>query len=272
MKKILCPTDFSGAANNAIAYAGKLAHATNSELTLLNVQSLFDYSPIEVVSAEHSPATFVKRNLESQCDEVIRTFKIVCNAEVETGFSRLSSVIREKAQDFDLIVMGTDGADDLYEFFSGSNTYRAIEKTKTPVLVIPSGCIYSEIKSMVYSFDYLRERNLPLARLVPFVKALKCELTILEVMEEAYSKDAEEDLRELQFILKTMYSGDIDYEFDTIRSSDVASSINSYILRNQPDVLALCSVHRNIIGKLFHKSIIKNISAVCSYPVYVFHS
>ena len=272
MKKILCPTDFSDAANNAIAYAGKLAHATNCELTLLNVQSIFDYSPIDVISTAHSPAAIVARSLDSQCQEVVRAFKIVCNAQVETGFSRLSSVIREKANDYDLIVMGTDGADDLYQFFSGSNTYRAIEKTKTPVMIIPSGCIYSEIKSVVYAFDYLRERSLPLARLVPFVKALKCDLTVLQVMEEAYSKDADDDLRELQFILKTMYSGDIDYHFDTIRSSDVAASINSYILRNQPDLLALCSVNRNIISKLFHKSIIKNISAVCDYPVYVFHS
>jgi hypothetical protein len=46
MKKILCPTDFSETAHNAIAYAAKLAKATNCELTLLNVQSMFDFTPV----------------------------------------------------------------------------------------------------------------------------------------------------------------------------------------------------------------------------------
>lgn len=167
--------------------------------------------------------------------------------------------------------MGTDGPDDLYQFFGGSNAYNAIVKSETPLLLIPAGYTYSEIDKMVYAYDYLRERNLPLSRLVPFIKATNCKLTVLQVMEEAYSKDAEDDLKELQLIVRGLYGSGLNYEYETIRSSEVAQSINSYIHRTQPDVLALCSVHRNLIQSIFHKSIIKNISAVSSYPVFVFH-
>lgn len=45
MKKIVCPTDFSAICNNAITYAAKLAQIT-TDLTLLNVQSMFDYTPV----------------------------------------------------------------------------------------------------------------------------------------------------------------------------------------------------------------------------------
>lgn len=168
--------------------------------------------------------------------------------------------------------MGSDGPDDLYQFFGGSNTYNAITKSDVPVLVIPAGHVYTEIKKIVYAFDYLRERNLPLTRLVPWIKALKCELTVLQVMEEAYSKEAEDDLKELQFIIRNLYGDDLSYTYDTIRSSDIAQSINSYILRNQPDALALCSVHRTLAERIFHKSIIRNISTVCNYPVFVFQA
>ena len=167
--------------------------------------------------------------------------------------------------------MGSDGPDDLYQFFSGSNTYNAIIKSETPLLLIPAGYVYSEIKTMVYAFDYLKERNLPLTRLVPLIKALKCELTVLQVMEDAYSKKADDDLKEIQFIIRNLYGDDIGYKYDTIHSTEIAQSINSYILRNQPDALALCSVHRNLLGRIFHKSVIKNISSVCSYPLFVFH-
>ena len=90
-------------------------------------------------------------------------------------------------------------------------------------------------------------------------------------MEEGYSKEAEDDLKELQFIIRTIYGDDVTFKYDTIRSSNVVESINSYILRQQPDALALCSVHRNILEKLFHKSVIKNITSVSSYPLFVFH-
>ncbi len=271
MKKILCPTDFSETAQNAIAYAAKLAQTTHCSLTLLNVQSVFDFTPAEVLRGRGMALAGAAERLEEESQQISQAFKISCYAEVESSSSKLSSVIHDKAQGYDLIVMGTDGPDDLYQFFGGSNTYNAILKSEIPVLLVPAGYVYSEIKTIVYAFDYLKERNLPLTRLVPITKTLKCELTILQVMEESYSKEAEDDLRELQFIIRTFYGDDLNFKYDTIRSAEVAQSINSYILRNQPDALALCSVHRNLIQRLFHKSIIKNISAYCNYPVFVFH-
>ncbi|MEX2234481.1 MAG: universal stress protein [Cyclobacteriaceae bacterium] len=271
MKKILCPTDFSPTSYNAITYAAKLAQATNADLTLLNVQSLFDITPVEFVTGKEFSIKATGERLQAQCKEVSKVFKISCYAEVEPTYNKLSTVIRDRSHKFDLIVMGSNGADDLYQFFLGSNTYNALAKAKKPVLLIPEGMLYSEIKKMVYAFDYLRERKLPLEPLLQFVRSVKCELTVLQVMEEAYSKKAEEDLREMQFILKSKHGDDLPFIYDTIRSSEVAKSIDSYILQKQPDALALCSLHRNIIENLFHISIIRNITAVCSYPVFVFH-
>ena len=271
MKKILCPTDFSDTAHNAIAYAAKLAQALNSELTLLNVQSMFDLTPVEVVRGKGLSMATVRAQLEAQSREVTVAFKISCHAEVEPSFRKLSAVIRDKGKDYDLIVMGTNGPDDLYQFLSGSNTYNAIVKSEAPVLVVPGAYEYTEIKNMVFAFDYLQERNLPLSRLAPFLRELKCKLTVLQIMEETYSKEAEDDLKELQFIIRNFYGDDIDFKYDAVRSSEVAQSINSYILKTQPDALALCSVHHGLIQKIFHKSVIKYISAICDYPVLVFH-
>ena len=271
MKKILCPTDFSDTAHNAIAYAAKLAQATDCQLTLLNVQSVFDVTPVELVRGKDLTFETAYERLEAQSLEISKAFKISCYAQIEPAARKLSSVIRDKAQEYDLIVMGSDGPDDLYQFFNGSNTYNAIVKSKTPILVVPADHVYGEIKTMTYAFDYLRERSLPLSRLIPFMKAVKCTLTILQVMEEGFSEEAEDDLKELQFIIRNIHRDDITFTYETIRSSDVAQGINSYILRSQPDALALCSVHRNVIETLFHKSLIKKISAACSYPVFVFH-
>lgn len=271
MKKILCPTDFSNAAHDAIAYAAKLSKATSCSLTLLHVKSVFDFSLVESPEERHISVEAIAERLEEQCTEITATFKISCDAEVVSKLSRLGSVISEVAKDYDLIVMGSNGAEDLYQFFSGSNTYNAIVKTETPVLLIPEGSKYSEIKSIVFAYDYVHERSLPLTKLVAFLKALNSKLTVLQVMEDVHSTAAENELKQLQFLIRNFYGDDLIYEYDTIRSGEVSQSINSYILRTQPDVLALCSIHRNLIERLFHKSVIKNVSTVANYPVLVFH-
>lgn len=272
MKNILCPTDFSPAAQNAIAYAAKLAQIVQGDLTLLHVESVFDFTPVSLFAGKKTQYTHIAQQLEEQCQEVSRAFKISCYAEIESSSERLSAVIHDKAKDYDLIVMGTDGADDWYQLFSGSNTYNAIVRSDTPLLLIPAGYTFSEIKTMLYAFDYLKERHLPLTHLIPIVETMQSKLTVLQVLEEAYSQDVEDDLKELQFIIRNFYGDDINFDYDSIRSNDIAIAINSYVLRNQPDALVLCSVHKNFIQRLFHKSIIKNITAYCNYPVFVIHS
>jgi nucleotide-binding universal stress UspA family protein len=269
MKKILCPTDFSDTSYNAIAYAAKLAQVTNSDLTLLNVQSLFDIVPVGFLTGNQFTVKATAERLQEQCEEVSRVFHITCKCEVEATYHKLSTVISEKSRHYDLVVMGSNGADDLYQFFLGSNTYNALTKATSPVLIIPEGHLYTEVKKIVFAFDYLRERKLPMEPVLRFARHLQADITVLQVMEEAVSDEANEDLKELQFILETQAEG-YPLKFETIRSSEIARSIDKYILDHEPDVLALCSQSRNFIENIFHKSVIKKISALTSYPVFVF--
>ena len=171
-----------------------------------------------------------------------------------------------------MIVMGTHGVTNIIEFLSGSNTYNAIRKSRIPIILIPPDCVYSEIKSIVYAYDYLSERNLPLEQLLPWIKALHCSVTVLQITEEAVSHEVNEELRELQGIITEKWKEEnIELHFDTIRSSEIAPSINSYIMRNSADILALSTHHRNLIREMFHKSVTKVISEIASYPVLVLH-
>ncbi|MFZ6000948.1 MAG: universal stress protein [Bacteroidota bacterium] len=271
MKKILCPTDFSDTALGATIYAAKLAQATNSELTLFNVQSLFDLTPIEIVQGKAETMAGVGHRLEAQCEEIRRTFHISCRPEVESSVSKLSAVIHDRASDFDLIVMGSNGPDDWYQYMGGSNTYNAIVKSDVPVLMIPQGFEYSAITEVVYAFDYFHEENLPIARLISFVKLFNCELTILQVMKEPYSRAGDEQLEKWQTRIKEWYGDSVKLRFETIYSTEIPQTIDSYVTERRPDVLALCSIHRNFVERLFHKSVIKHLAAVTIFPTYVFH-
>ncbi len=268
MKKILCPVDFSDAAQNAIAYAGKLAKATGSSLQLVNVQP-----SNATANSEHQLAVgAVTERLNELSEEVRKFLKISCEAEVVESPSLLSDVIAGISEEADIIVMGSHGVENLLEFFRGSNTYHAIRRTKIPVMLIPDGCLYSEIENVVYAYDYLSERKLPLKQIKSFMNSLVCDVTVLQVNEEAISEDVNEEMKELQYIISEEWKDeDTMIRFDAIRSSDIAPAINSYMNRNQSDVLALCTTHRNFLQEMFHKSVIKTISEIADYPVLVFH-
>ena len=269
MKKILCPVDFSETSQNAIAYAAKFSKTTGSMLTLLNIQPTG--SPLNEPN-QKLVLDAVTERLDQLQREVQQFFKISCLAEVVLSASLISDVIAQHAAGFNMVIMGTGGVKDIMEFFTGSKTYNAIHKSKIPFILVPSDCIYSEIKNIAYAFNYLDQRNLPLKQLVPWIKSLQCSLTVLQANEDTVSQDVIEEMKELQYIISEKWKNEmIDIHFDTIKSSEIASGLNSYVLRNESDILALCTVHRNFIQQLFHKSVIKTITGISSYPVLVFH-
>jgi nucleotide-binding universal stress UspA family protein len=269
MKKILCPTDFSEAADQAIAYAAKLCKKVGAELTLLNVQSIFSLPPTEVIKGKFLATEPISTRLEDQCYQVMKVFNITCLSEVEPSNGSLSDIIANRAKDFDLIVMGTNGADDYYQFFFGTNSYQVIRQSTVPVLLIPQGCGYQDISAIVFAFDYEHERKLPMAQLTQLAKLLNARVTVLQVKEH-YTREAELRSRAIQQSHQ-VHAHTIDVNFDTIYSDEVIDSINSYVLRNNADALALCSMNPSIIQTLFHKSVIKELSATANYPLFIFH-
>ncbi len=126
MKKILCPTDFSEASLNAIGYAAKFAQQCDSELVLFNIQSIFSLPPGELLTKDPPTVEKARHTLEAQALEVTTAFNVSCYGEVQVSDDTLSSVISNRSEEFDLIIMGTNGPEDLYQFFFGKNTIKGL--------------------------------------------------------------------------------------------------------------------------------------------------
>jgi len=267
MKKILVPTDFSPAANGAVAYAAKLAKSIGADMTVFHAQvpDLFAAS----AQKQQAAADAIRQRLELICQEVGQVFRVSCSAEVQHGGMSLPSVLAAQGGRYDLVVMGTNGPDDLRQFFFGTHTYRTVTRMPIPLIVVPEGILYSEIRKIVYAFDYLRERRLPLDAVLAFARAVGAELVILQIAEEAYSPEVEEDLKALQYIIET-YTRDFPLRFETRRATDITAAINSFADEIVPDVVALCSLHRSIAEKLIRHSVMKSMTAAASLPLFIF--
>ncbi|MBL7846771.1 MAG: universal stress protein [Cyclobacteriaceae bacterium] len=271
MKKVLCPTDFSATADNGIAYAAKLAHRTGSHLDLLHVLTLVDRTPEEALLGEQLNAQMAYDRLENQCREISKVFRVSCNAHVIANIAGLSSLIENEAVGHDLIVMGTHGPGNVFEYFFGSHSYRMARQSEIPVLVVPSGCLYSDIRKTVFAFDYWRKNKLPLSQLISVLKPMESDLTILEVLEESTSRKADEEMTADQQLILDTHRHEVKLDFDTLHTGHIAAALDRYVKEKKFDVLALCALRQNFIGRLFHKSLIKEMSMIATYPLLVIH-
>lgn len=272
LKKILCPTDFSDASISGITYAAKLAKKIGADLTLFNVVALTDLMPEEALMGERVNVRAVRDRLEIQSREVTQIFKISCLGETEATISSISEVIATKAMNYDMVVMGTNGADDLVQFFLGSKTYQAIRKVRKPIIMIPVNTVYFDPSRILYAYPYRRNVQVPITHLVSISKLIECaNVTILQIMKDSLRQDAEEELTRFQSSIKKLYGEDVNLTFERIYSPDVVTALDQYMDSNPGDIMALCSEHRSFGASLFQKNVVKSIAGAAHYPVVVFH-
>ena len=58
----------------------------------------------------------------------------------------------------------------------------------------------------------------------------------------------------------------------TVYSKNVVTTIENYMTDNDADLLVMTTKNRNVIEKMFHKSVIKRICADADFPILVFHN
>jgi nucleotide-binding universal stress UspA family protein len=142
---ILCPTDLKERALLALKKAVQIAHQFNSKITLLNVQSeLMNKQEREMlrVSFESLKDEYAQVALESreQMRAALRHLHaedIQVDCKVREGKPARKIVKVAEKLGVDLIVMATDGRDNIKDYLTGTVTEHVINHAPCPVLVIP---------------------------------------------------------------------------------------------------------------------------------------
>ena len=272
IKKIICPTDFSTVANNAVEYAAKLSSQFNAELQLLNVESFF---PEEVIASGVSiggKAASATEMLKDTCAEVKKAFNISCTYDVEVSNASLERAIAGKENENTLVVMGTNGVDDLYQYLFGTNTYHVIKNAKCPILVVPDNARYEIVKKIVFAWDYNSQDKLSLSQLSQFINIFNSETILLHISKK--ETDIGNDVfRALKDEILSNLKNESVIEFERIYSKDVPESINTCMKQSNANLLALTFYDRGLIGNIFHGTVAKELSetVAAGFPILVLH-
>lgn len=188
MPKIFVPYDFSENAANTLLYALKYAEATNSEVVVfhaLAISAKIMSAPVteekkqEVIRQEEAAK---KEELEKEVAEVLVTAGVTADRTVcKVNFGPIvveNVVYAAEDEKADLIIMGTHGASGLKKFLFGSVTSSTIAKSSIPVLAVPDGHQYTEVKNIVYASD-LENLDGELARVLSISKPAHAAVEIL---------------------------------------------------------------------------------------------
>ena len=144
-ERILCPTDFSENAEQALQYACVIAGEHHSELHLLHV-----LPDITAAMSLYGDLVFVMPDewigtMETHSDELLVKMpqhkpEGIGNIIRETIQGETATEIINYAGDknIDLIVMGTHGKSDLAHIFMGDTAHKVLQKAHCPVMIVPS--------------------------------------------------------------------------------------------------------------------------------------
>lgn len=265
-KKILFPTDFSPASDNAFRYAAAFAEALDAEIEIINIYRI----PLTAAPDLSQPGILQDTNRVHKQAAMKKMSEMMVRhgGEVEMKQTPIYGIfvadeIADYAKDnnFDLIIMGTKGEHGALEKFVGTTTTDTTLKAPCPVLAVPENATFTTMDSVAFATDYKRDRAAMLA-LHEFTEKVGAELHVIhaEKDEEQQEQNTEVDVYDTRRFT----------DFTVLHDRSVEEAIDSYIAEKNVKLLAMYLPSRKLWERLFHTSFTKQMVFHTDIPLLIF--
>lgn len=267
MKHILLTTDFSENAKHAIDYAIGLWGKRGVRYTLLN--SYYEPANIDAVV---SLSDFIREESEAGLEREKERLQVKYGAQFSLKtlghYGDFVAVVNalNAEQAFDFVVLGSKGVSKFERFFLGSNTVNAVKNLHANLLVIPQSAALKHPKHLAFAADYVHMNDLEhIQPMVTLARSLKADVSIVHVSEEE-RRDYTQALE--GFGIHNSLKG-LRHDFHTEIASDTLEGIQTYLDREQVDLLALVARKRDFWERLIHRSVSNELAAFTRTPLLI---
>jgi nucleotide-binding universal stress UspA family protein len=268
IERIICPIDFTATGKTGLEYAGLLAKALGAELTIFYVQPSDTSGALQLYEDLNDDERVIRRLMKMEA-EALRDAGVRCDcsfepaADFEMGVGAMSA-------DYDLIVIGTNGADNLYQHVFGPNSHHVLGLARCPVLMIPETSEVRLPRMIVYAFDPETNPAFLVGQIEDLALPLKAEVRTFKVLPEPGNETPKRKMELLAEVLGVKEKPEFDWSFEPSYSDEAVSEVDEYMKREGADLLALSYRHRAVFEKLFSENVLKEVSRIADYPVLVF--
>lgn len=270
---ILCPTDFSECSLNAIEYASRLGEKYQARLVLLHVLNREDYLKISPLDSE---GTYQKQFVEEKLKSLQNTVHEECllNGLQQCSFEiREGKIVKEtleyaKEIQADLIVMGTEGMNDLRINYVGSRTSSLVERSDIDVLIIPRKVYFKAPRKLVYATDYLEEDKLAIQKVIEFAEKFDSEVDMIHISQTHKALDKSLHMTVVEEMKPFIRYDKVNFVLKSYRD-ELALGLENYLLLSKGDILVTLSRKKDYFDQIFSKNLSKKMSYFLSKPLWV---
>ncbi|MBJ2174991.1 universal stress protein [Aureibaculum sp. A20] len=270
-KQILCYTNFSENALNAINYAIKLYEQKSCVFYILNAfQADREASDIEALVPDPKNENYITAKKTSEVG--LKNIIAILNSNDKHTYKTLSSfnallfALKDiiQSNSIDLLVIGTNKASDI-ENEDGIPTLSIMEYiTECSVIAVPGDYNFSRLKNIVLPLDYKEAINeINFTELLAIDKLYHPEIHLAHIKNEFNLSDHQ---LENKTLLESIFKG-TKYSFDTLKLMNINKSIHLLIDNKQYDLIIFLDEKSNYIGNELPRSLRKQIDTHLSIPV-----
>lgn len=273
---ILCPTDFSECSLNAIEYAAKLGELFKADLFLFHVLNKKDYEKLSPLDTKgYHQVEFIKEKLTNLQQAVLKEslpkglnncFIGYDNGKIVT--TTLTEAERIKA---DMIVMGTEGVNDLREHIIGSKTSRIVEEAEIDVFVVPRKVFFKKPRKLVYASDYLEEDKIAIQKIIELASFFDSEIDIVHISSTHKAIDKSLHMEMINEISPFVKYEKVNYVLKSYRD-ELALGLENYLQTSKGDILVTLSKKKSFFDQIFSKNLSKKMAYFINKPLWVIKS
>lgn len=262
MNKVLIPVDFSKTSENALVYSCRLFDKSPLEITLVNIFGTSS-TALMMKSIDSILIKEAKESLNNLIEKYKKLFPDVqFKSQLYKNYAVQTIVTLGDSGDYDLIVMGTKGATGLKEVFLGSVAGGVISKTKAPVIVVPDEFQFTKLENIIFTINdtkILDHTNLEVFEFISNVHQSKIIALHFDQNTADYTNYTKK-IKNLNFDIVTFQG-----------TGNVNNDINSFLNKNNADMLCLIKSKKDFMARLFDDSVTLKQTFSTAIPLLILH-
>jgi|AntRauTorckE5430_2_1112549.scaffolds.fasta_scaffold01837_4 nucleotide-binding universal stress UspA family protein len=279
MKKILFPTDFSKTSENAFLYALHIAHRFDATISTVHAFTAPVVATTPMVMVEEMAELTERFEMQEYQIFNKKLHKIAIEAgfgnvnidhTLEYGLAVEEIVKMSKKQKFDLIIMGTEGAEGIGKWLYGSHAASVVSKATCPVLIIPSEAKYKKITRIAYATNFENLNDNVIEDLLGWAGKFEAELYFVHVAAKGDYIDSEQyaNMAEISYLADRYQN----VRFKILYDSSVLEELEDYVVAEKIDMLVMVTHRYPFFKRLFTPSLTKQVAFETEVPLLVYQA
>ena len=276
MKRILVPYDFSPVSEHALDFACQIAGKIESEIMLLNViehPTADSFKTMGIQNVDPMEQLYIKKMYEKvseKLDEIVSQHPdgmISTKIQLGNPFNTIiDQVVEERAE---LLVVGTEGAEGLNEYFIGSISEKIVRNASCPVITLRDKAEVDPIEKIVFASDFINTDAGLISRLKELQATFEAQLKIVKINTPASFTSTRHDTRQMEeFIEKYDITN---YTIDIYNYKNEEDGIVLFAEDVEADMIALGTHQRKGVGHFLAGSIAEDVVNHAPMPVWTAH-